>query len=237
MKQVARVLRVGRYPVKSMRGDFPNSVQVTLQGVSEDRRYAFVQAASQSLFPYLTGRECADLLRYQPAVARNPGERVARVTVRTPDGAVLPVGSEELKAELEARSGRALFLMRDYRGSYDVAQISIISTATIHAIDQETGAPLDPLRFRPNLLVEATDGGPFPEDAWIGRTVRIGESVRVAVTEADTRCMMVTLDPATGEATPGVLRSVARLHDTIAGVYGSVLAPGTIACGDAVILE
>jgi MOSC domain-containing protein len=237
VKQVATVLRVGRYPVKSMRGDFPASAQVTLQGVAEDRRYAFVQTASQSLFPYFTAREYPDLLRYQPSIERGPEDRIARVTVRTPDGAVLPVGSDELRVELESRSGRPLFLLRDYRGSYDVAQVSIISAATIRAIEQETGAALDPTRFRANLLVGALENRPFPEDAWIGRTLRIGGSVRIAVTEADVRCMMVTLDPSTGEATPGVLRSVARLHDTAAGVYGSVLTPGAIACGDPILLE
>jgi uncharacterized protein len=212
-------------------------VDLTLQGVTHDRRYAFVQAQSRGPFPWLTAREYAGLLRYQPVVEQAPGERAARVTLKRPDGSSVTVDSDELRQELEERSGRALFLLRDYRGNYDVAQVSLISTATIRAIEQRVGAPVEIDRFRANLVVEAASSDGFPEDTWVGRVLRIGDTARIAVTETDGRCMMITLDPETGVARPGILGAVAKLHDTTAGVYASVLTAGPIALGDAVYLE
>jgi MOSC domain-containing protein YiiM len=45
---------------------------------------------------------------------------------------------------------------------------------------------------------------------------------------------MITLDPDTAAADPEVLRRVARGHDGTAGVYGAVLAEGTIRAEDPV---
>jgi uncharacterized protein YcbX len=119
---VATIQQLARYPVKSMRGESLPDATLTWQGLPEDRRYAFVQTASRSAFPWLTARELPDLLRYQPA-ARQAGSSEAEVTVTTPSGEKWPVRSEELRREIEQRSGRSLFLLHDGRGSYDVAPI------------------------------------------------------------------------------------------------------------------
>lgn len=153
---------LGRYPVKSMKGEALPSTTLTLQGVPEDRRYAFVQAASRSSFPWLTARELPEMLRYQTSVEAAASPEVV-VTVISPSGEKWPVGSDELLKALEARSGRALFLLRDYRGSYDVAPISLISRQTIVRIAEETGTKEDPWRFRPNLLVDLDGGEAFDE--------------------------------------------------------------------------
>jgi uncharacterized protein YcbX len=110
MHPVAAIRAIRRYPVKSMRGEALETTQLTFQGLPEDRRYAFVQAASRSAFPWLTGRELSEMLRYRPYV----DEASHRcVWVITPQGETLSLESDELRRELEARSGRALFLMRD----------------------------------------------------------------------------------------------------------------------------
>jgi len=57
MQSVAVIRQLGRYPVKSMRGESLAATTLTLQGVPADRRYAFVQTASRSSFPWLTARE------------------------------------------------------------------------------------------------------------------------------------------------------------------------------------
>src|SRR5262249_31082384 len=116
---VATVQSLFRYPVKSMRGEALTEARLTFQGVAGDRRYAFVQAAARSVFPWLTGRELRDLLRYQPQIEMDGTK--ARVYVATPAGDRWPVESEELRGELEARSGRQLFFMQDHRGIYDIA--------------------------------------------------------------------------------------------------------------------
>jgi len=227
---------LGRFPVKSMKGEALPSTTLTLQGVPEDRRYAFVQAASHSSFPWLTARELPEMLRYQTSVEAAGSPEVA-VTVISPSGEKWPVGSDELRKALEARSGRPLFLLRDYRGSYDVAPISLISRQTIARIAEETGTKEDPRRFRPNLLVDLEGGEAFDELKWVGRVLRIGDTARIAITEVDQRCMMITLDPGTAEASPSILKCVTQQHGQCAGVYATVLTPGEVRVGDAVALE
>ena len=236
MNPVAKILQLARYPVKSMRGESLSATTLTLQGVPEDRRYAFVQAASRSAFPWLTARQIPDLLRYKPAVeAEEPGEVVVAVT--TPDGRKLPIDSEELGREIETRSGRVLFLLHDGRGSYDAAPISLISRQTVACIAEESGTEVNPWRFHPNLLVDLQDGAAFEELNWVGRILRIGDTARVATTEADQRCVMITLDPETAISSPSVLRSVVQQHNQCAGVYGTILTPGEVRIGDAISLE
>ena len=77
--------------------------------------------------------------------------------------------------------------------------------------------------------------GEFPEDAWVGRVLRIG-GLRMRVDQRDQRCVMVTIDPVTLVRDPAVLRAIARERDTRFGVYGSAVEPGRVAVGDPVEL-
>jgi MOSC domain-containing protein len=236
MQSVGVIRQLARYPVKSMRGEVLPSAALTLQGFDEDRRYAFVQAASRSSFPWLTARELPELLYYRTSVEKAGSTEVC-VTVATPQGENWAVGSDELRKVLEARSGRTLFLLRDYRGSYDVAPVSLISRQTVARIAQESGTKEDSWRFRPNLLVDLTEAGAFDELKWVGRTLRVGSTARIAITEVDQRCVMISLDPATGESSPEILKCVVQKHGQCAGIYATVLAPGEVRTGDLISLE
>jgi len=236
MQSVGVIRQLGRYPVKSMRGEPLFATTLTLQGVPADRRYAFVQTASRSSFPWLTARELPELLCYCTSV-EEAGAQEAAVTVTTPDGEKFPITSDELRESLEARSGKKLFLLYDYRGSYDVAPISLISRQTISQIAKESETAEDPLRFRPNLLIDLESGEPFDELNWVGRILRVGDAARIAITQVDQRCMMITLDPASAKPSPAILRCVVQQHKQCAGVYATVLTAGEVRVGDTVALE
>jgi len=236
MKSAGTIRQLGRYPVKSMRGEPLFATTLTLQGVPADRRYAFVQTASRSSFPWLTARELPELLCYCTSVTE-AGAQEAAVTVTAPGGKKFPITSDELRESLEARSGKKLFLLYDYRGSYDVAPISLISRQTVSQIAKESETAEDPLRFRPNLLVDLESGEPFDELNWVGRIVRVGDTARIAITQVDQRCMMITLDPASAKPSPAILRCVTQQHKQCAGVYATVLTPGEVRVGDTVSLE
>lgn len=236
MQTVGVIRQLARYPVKSMQGEAMASTMLTLQGFEEDRRYAFVQAASRSSFPWLTGRELPELLRYQTTVEKSGSPEVA-VTVTTASGEKWPVDSDQLRKTLEARSGKSVFLLRDHRGSFDIAPVSLISRQTVARIAEETGTKEDPWRFRPNLLVDLASGEAFEELKWVGKTLRIGDKARIAVNEVDERCVMTTLDPATGASTPSILKCIVQRHNKCAGVYATVLTPGEVRSGDTITLE
>jgi uncharacterized protein len=236
MQSLGVIRQLARYPVKSMQGEALSSAALTLQGFAEDRRYAFVQAASRSSFPWLTARELPELLYYRTSVEKAGTMEVA-VAVVTPRGENWPIESDGLRKALETKSGKSLFLLRDYRGSYDVAPVSLISRQTVACIAEESGSQENPWRFRPNLLVDLKDAGPFAELHWIGKILRIGSAARIAVTEVDRRCVMITLDPATGESSPEILKCVVQKHGRSAGIYATVLTPGEVRAGDPVLLE
>ncbi len=236
MQTLGVIRQLARYPVKSMQGEALLALPLTLQGFEEDRRYAFVQAASRSAFPWLTGREFPEMLHYRTTVERAGSPDVA-VTVTTAAGERWPVESDELRRTLETRSGKSVFLLRDHRGSFDVGAVSLISRQTVARIAEETGTKEDAWRFRPNLLVDLAGGEAFDELKWVGRTLRLGDKARIAVTEVDERCVMITLDPATGESTPSILKCVVQQHAKCAGVYATVLTPSEVRAGDAITLE
>ena len=219
-----------------MQGEALPSAELTLQGFAEDRRYAFVQAASRSSFPWFTARELPELLHYRTTVEQ-AGTPDAAVAVATTHGENWPIESDELRRALETRSGKSLFLLRDYRGLYDVAPVSLISRQTVARIAEESGTKENSWRFRPNLLVDLKDAGPFDELQWVGKTLRIGSAARIAVTEVDQRCVMITLDPATGESSPEILKCVVQKHGKSAGIYATVLTPGEVRAGDPIFLE
>ena len=236
MQRVGVIRMVARYPVKSMRGESLPATTLTLQGIPADRRYAFVQTASRSSFPWLTARELPELLCYSTSV-EEAGPQEAEVTVTTPGGEKFPIKSDKLRQALEARSGRELFLLHDYRGSYDVSPVSLISRQTITRIAEESETQEDPLRFRPNLVLELDGGKAFDELNWVGRILRVGNAARIAITQVDQRCMMITLDPASAKPSPAVLRCVAQWHKQCAGVYATVLTPGEVRVGEIVSPE
>jgi uncharacterized protein len=236
MQSVGVIQQLRRYPVKSMQGEALPSAALTLQGFAEDRRYAFVQAASRSPFPWLTARELPELLYYRTSVEKAGTPEVA-VTVATAHGENWPIASDDLRKALEARSGRPLFLLRDYRGLFDVAPVSLISRQTVARIAEESGTKENSWRFRPNLLVDLEDARPFGELQWVGKTLRIGTAARIAITEVDQRCVMITLDPVTGESTPEILKCVVQKHGQSAGIYATVLTPGEVRAGDPILLE
>jgi uncharacterized protein YcbX len=147
------------------------------------------------------------------------------------------VASEALHRELEERSGQAIYLLRNGRGSYDTHPISLISRQTVARIAEESATEEDWRRFRPNLLIDLQSGGAFEELSFVGRVLRVGEAARVAIIKPDQRCAIITLDPETGNSSPSVLKCVVQQHEQCAGVYGTVLTAGGVRAGDGIWLE
>jgi uncharacterized protein YcbX len=231
---VGRVVGLWRYPVKSMGGEALAEVQVGWHGMAGDRRWAFVrEGVAQSGFPWLTLRERADLSHYRPQFMEPARPDASTTLVHTPKGVTLDVADPALAAELSPSGARAI---RQDRGVFDTFPLSLITTQTITRLGEMVASPLDVQRFRPNLLVEAADDSPFAEDAWVGCVLRVG-SLRMRVDKRDGRCVVITIDPATGERNAAILRAVANERQGCLGVYGTTVEPGRVAINDAVVIE
>jgi uncharacterized protein len=232
MTVVGRVEALWRYPVKSMAAEALDGVEVSWPGLAGDRRWAFIRPGQvRSGFPWLTIREQPELAHYRPRFAEPDRPDASPVLVRTPGGGELDVADPALAAEL----GPGVRVIKQDRGIFDTMPLSLLTTQAVASLGRLVGTSLAAGRFRPNFLVEAR-GGDFPEDAWVGRNLRIG-GLRMRVDQRDQRCVMVTIDPVTLDRNRAVLRAIARERDARLGVYGSTVEPGPVAVGDPVELE
>jgi uncharacterized protein YcbX len=232
--RVGRVVGLWRYPVKSMGAEALSQVDVSWHGLAGDRRWAFVRnGETNSGFPWLTLREHADMRHFIPSFVDPARPDKSATVVRTPTGALLDVTDPALAESLHPDGARPI---KCDRGLFDTFPLSLITTQTIDHLAQTVGMPLDVQRFRPNILVEATDAAEFPEDRWVGRVLRIG-SLRMRIDKRDGRCVVITIDPVTSERTPAILRTVASERQGCLGVYGSTVEPGRIALDDEVLVE
>ena len=141
---------------------------------------------------------------------------------------------------MESLTGFRIVLNRDVlahnpEGVFDTMPLSLLTTQTLDGLARLIGTDLAVERFRPNLLVDAS-ARDFPEDAWVGRVLRIG-GLLMRVDQRDKRCVMVTIDPGTLHQDQAILRAIARERDNRLGVYGSTVEPGRVAAGDPVELE
>jgi uncharacterized protein YcbX len=230
---VGRVVGLWRYPVKSMGGEALPEAEVSWHGFAGDRRWAFVRdGVVQSGFPWLTLRELGNMSHYRPTLVEPARPDKSPTVVRTPAGVTFDVVDPALGAEL----GPGVRPIRQDRGIFDTFPLSLITTRTIASLGAVVGAELDVRRFRPNILVEATDEAAFPEDAWVGCVLRIG-GLRLRVDKRDGRCVVVTIDPVTTERTPAILRAIAQDRQGCLGVYGSAVEPGRVALGDPVVVD
>ncbi len=222
-----------------MAGNATESAFLGWYGLEGDRRFAFRRLRDDSGMPWLTASRLPHLVLYQPVgIDENAGEPLP-THVRTPAGACVELRSPELKAELAGRYGSGVDLMTLNHGIFDEAAISVISLATIAGIGRQAGLELDRRRFRANIVVETQASEPFLEDEWVGGTLMFGDSdprPAVRVTMRDLRCMMINLDPESGEQDARVMKTVVRLNQNNAGVYAAVVRRGTIRVGDQVTL-
>ncbi|MFK0113814.1 MOSC domain-containing protein [Streptomyces sp. NPDC091217] len=129
---------------------------------------------------------------------------------------------------------------------FDFGRVHLVTTASLDRMRTVyPSGDFDARRFRPNLVVD-TDGGPgFPEDAWPGSRLRVGEALfRVVVPTP--RCVVPTLGHDELPPDPGIMRAVARDHRvpvfdlgrlSCLGVYLDVLEAGTVRVGDVITVQ
>jgi uncharacterized protein len=233
---VATVDSLWRYPVKSMASEDMNELFVGFGGVYGDRLFAFTSSASPEVFPFFTGRDQRQMIRYRPrfrqpekaaqpvnwraiekhAPGVNPvsaGSDELMLDVETPEGKTLPINSPDLIDDLCAGldGKHRLSLLRSTNAITDCSPVSIFSLQTAKRLADEAGCEVDKRRFRANIFLDLAHADGFAEDEFVGKSLRIGGQVVLRVIQRDSRCMM-------------------------AGVYAAVLPQGVVRRGGTVEL-
>jgi uncharacterized protein YcbX len=218
-----RLTGIWIYPVKSLRGARHASAEVENCGLAGDRRWMLVDGNDR----FYSQRELPQMsqiaARYDDdgLVLSTAGMAALRVPV--PRGGVprrVTVWRDALPA-LDAGDAAADWLeqalglrcrlmyqdnpaVRPVDAAYarpgdavnlaDGFPVLLASVESLGDLNRRLANKVEMLRFRPNLIVEGA--APWAEDGW--RRLRIG-SVVLRVAKPCDRCVMTTIDPATGE--------------------------------------
>src|SRR5690349_16607471 len=245
----ANIKKIYRYPVKGLSAELLERATLAAgQTIPGDRRYAIENGpigfdpAAPAYFPK---QRFLMLMR---------NERLGRLDTWFDEPAetlVLRDGGDTVCGDLRTLAGRrrieeffAAFCADELRGPpkvlhapghsfSDVSRkvVSIINLASVAAIEQLVGAPVDPVRFRGNLLVEGWPA--WGEFELVGQTLALGAEARVRVVKRIERCAATNVEPGSGIRDLNIPHSLLRAcGHTDCGVYAEVIAGGTIAPGD-----
>jgi uncharacterized protein len=156
------------------------------------------------------------------------------------DAELRAIFGREANEPLPSFEGLPLDVLIEYEsppGTYfDAYPIHIVTDRSLETLATlAPGSEFDVRRFRPNVVVavEADVAGEFPEQGWIGHTLRAGD-IELGVTASCPRCVMVTRDFDDLPEDPQVRRTIVRHADQNIGVYASVAKAGTLETGAAV---
>jgi uncharacterized protein YcbX len=182
-------------------------------------------------------------------------EALARLTTRYDDATttltIVKGGREVTRGDLSSQEGRLdietffrRFMPKELRGAPKLLAapsgfrftdsrrgfVSIINRASVQAIEEMTGAPVDPLRFRGNIHVDGL--APWAEFDLVGRVLENASGLRLRAIKRIERCAAINVDPATGIRDLALPRTLMqRLGHADCGIYAEVVGSGEIGEG------
>jgi len=217
-----------RFPLKSAAGESLQRCASDSLGLLGDRRWMVVAAGTGR---FLTQRILPRMALLQAHWQGDTALKLAapgmpELLVRVPDdktmrcvqvwsaNPVIPDAGETAAAWLSDFLGQAcrlVYLPEDdgIQVDLDYARLGertafsdgfpflLIGQASLDDLARRVGRPLEMLRFRPNLVASGAE--PYAEDGW--KRIRIGQ-LTFRVVKPCSRCVIPTLDPATGERAP-----------------------------------
>lgn len=237
----ATVQQLCRYPVKGLNAEVLERVALAAgEGLPDDRRfgvaYGLGTGARRGFFD-LVGEERLAQLRvaYDPAgptvtlsrqgrqvVSANPADQTGRMLLSQFFAGFLagsPRGTPSFQEVGE-----------DTRAALLPNPVSILNLASIRDLERVARQPVDPRRFRGNILI---DGLPaWAEFAWLGHEIRIG-SARLKVVDRIARCAATNVNPESAERDMNIPLTLRKGFGHIdMGVYAAVAADGEVRPGD-----
>jgi uncharacterized protein len=239
---VGRVTEIWRYPVSSIGGERLESAQLSAAGISGDRLFGLIDATTG--MPAVPEKEH----KWRQALHLNAKTLADGLPmISFPNGSSYLLDEPGLKPALSeyfgfavtvatyAHSGRADFPITHYRHQHFPAHV-LTTTSLRHLATLGNTDVVDCRRFRPNVLIEPSDGSGFVEDRWIGSRLRLGE-VHLIAQEETKRCGVTFISQPGLDEDPEILRSILRHNKRHLGIYCAVDSVGDIRVGDEVFIE
>ncbi len=161
------------------------------------------------------------------------GGEVLRASTRTPEGRGLIAAffegfmPDELRGKPRLLAAPDGFRFTDSRSGF----VSIINLASVAEFESRLGVPLDPLRFRGNIMVEGL--APWAEFDLVGQELTAPSGLRLRVTKRIERCAATNVDPVTGIRDLQIPKALMNAYGHFdCGVYCEIVAGGRLAEGE-----
>jgi uncharacterized protein YcbX len=240
-----------RYPVKGFSPEPLDRAEIPAGGTMPfDRAYAIENGpsgfdpAAPAYFPkayflmLVKNERIAEFLtRFDDAsgifsISRN-GALLAEASLRTAEGraSIEAWIAENFSRELR---GAPKILTAPGHSFSDVSAkvLHLVNMASVRSLEEKFGRPVDPLRFRPNVVI---DGAPaFSEFDWMEKEIQLPGLTLVGQKRTG-RCAATNVDPKTGQRDMQIPRSLeAEYGHEDFGIYLAVKTSGTISVGDEV---
>jgi uncharacterized protein YcbX len=248
---MAEIAALYRYPVKGLSAEPLERVTIAAnETIPFDRAYAIENGPSRfdPASPRHLPKICFLMLMRNERLAQlwSEFDEATHTLVIKHDGREAARGdlrSAEGRAAIEAFFAR--FCAGELRGAprvlsaeghsfSDVASkvVSIINLASVAAVEDAVGFPVNPLRFRANLYVSGWPA--WAEFDLIDKTIAIG-AARLKIIKRIVRCAATNVDPDTGIRDLEIPATLAKTFGHMdCGVYADVVGGGDIAVGDAI---
>lgn len=257
---VGTVKSLWRYPVRSVLGEAIETASLGENGVFGDRSYSVVDSDKFAMVSAaVSAKKWSALVGVRAEFVEEPmpGAPPPSVRLLFPDGAELLSGDPALTERLTELTGRPVSLWAGQaagaaksdeadarpdgktapKAPYELTPIHLLTTATVRAANAAyPEGVFNPIRFRPNIVLDTPDATGFAENAWLGKTLAIGEQVRLKIDDDCVRCVMTTLGHGDLEEDQKILKTVYKENNRNFGIYAGVAAAGQIRAGDTAVL-
>lgn len=224
-RRLGTVSKLWRYPVKSMLGEACERMALEAHGVQGDRLFAIRDAEGK-----LGSGKTTQRFRHIEGLF---AFRAVRDEIVFPDGRRMACADPAIHEALSAALALPVTLAREDGTSHlDSGPVHLVTTASLRWVQALLpDSRIDERRFRPNIVVDLPGERPVEQD-WLGKTLYVGNAVKIRVSDPTKRCQMTTFAQADLPADPRVLTRIGRAADLRFGVYAEVVVAGPIACGD-----
>jgi uncharacterized protein len=169
------------------------------------------------------------------------------LATQAPSAATLEQYWPEFDGESNEISNEAVAGDAPQGSFFDYAAVHLLTTSSIAALQKlYPEGRIEVRRFRPNIVVDTHGLDGFIENDWVGKTIRLGDTVRLRISDPCPRCVMPTLAQGDLPNDNGILKAIAKNRPLVpfagkelpsVGVYAQVIQAGWVKRGDSIVIE
>lgn len=224
---VGQIKEIRRFPVKSLLGESLSTVPVDQRGLIGDRLWAVRNGDGK----FGSGKHTRRFQRMDGLFKLQARYEGSVPVVTMSDGTDYYGDDPTVHSALSDFVGYPVNLARECAIShFDEGPISIITSASIRALSDDLGEPVDTRRFRANFLIDVPGEG-YVEDTWLNQVIQIGPDVMLRVVAPLKRCVMVNFPQQELTKDDRILRTLATSHNANFGVFAKVEVGGNVKVG------